>query len=236
MSRTLIALGTLAGLFTSTLPLYMKVRKNDKEGRNDESYEEITKRLHSLIPVFNKSAGIELDVKGVENIPDGPVLYVSNHQGIYDPVALMETMKTVPGFFAKKEVENVPIMSAWMRELGCVFIDREDPSKALGEINKGVEQLKKGRSLAVFPEGTRSRSRDIGEFKGGAFIMAQRAKVPIVPVAMDGSYLLWENNNNKIKPCKIYKSSETDLRRRQNAEKGIQAYYRSGQEKNSDRT
>ena len=106
---------------------------------------------------------------------------------------------------AKKEIGNIPIVRGWMRLLRCVFLDRDNPRKAMEAMNQAMENLKKGYSVTIFPEGTRSKGSelDLGEFKAGAFRIATKTKSPIVPVAIHGSRDIMENNGGWMKPTHI---------------------------------
>jgi 1-acyl-sn-glycerol-3-phosphate acyltransferase len=107
------------------------------------------------------------------------------------------------GFIAKKEIQKLPIISSWMRNLKCVFMDRKNIRQAVEAINEGVEILKQGYSTVIFPEGTRSRSDNMGEFKAGSFKLATKSGAPIIPVTIKGSYKLFEANGRMVKPADV---------------------------------
>lgn len=145
-------------------------------------------------------AGINVRVSGLENIPDdGPVLFVSNHQSNFDIPALLGCINKSKGFLAKIELTKFPVIHSWMKKIGCVFIDRSDKRQSLKAIFKCIEVVKSGQSMVIFPEGTRSRGPVMGEFKKGSLRVAEKVQVPIIPVAINGTYKLMEANNNKIK-------------------------------------
>lgn len=144
----------------------------------------------------------ELIVHGKENVPMGPVLYVCNHQGRFDIPVLIAGLPGRKGFIAKKEMEKIPIYSKWMEAIHCVFLDRENDRKALKSILKGIENLKKGYSMIVFPEGEKTGTEAMTEFKRGTFKLATKPKVPIVPVTIDGTYKIWEEHS-RIKDAKV---------------------------------
>ena len=87
--------------------------------------------------------------------------------------------------------------------MNCVFMDRSNIRKSAEAIVEGVNIIKSGYSLVIFPEGTRSKSNLIGEFKAGSFKLATKSKAPIVPVSIKDSYKLMEANGNKIKPADV---------------------------------
>ena len=146
-----------------------------------------------------KIAGLNLTVIGKENIPDEPCVFVGNHQSNFDIPVILSNTNRVTGAIAKKDMERIPIMSYWMRQIHSVFMDRENPREALKSISEGIENLKNGYSMIIFPEGTRSRSNSMGEFKKGSMRLAVKAGVPIVPITVYDTYKAMEGNNGKIK-------------------------------------
>lgn len=175
----------------------------EKEGKIEERDEYIYKCTRRIINIFLKDAGVELNVCGLENIPDGPVLFVCNHQSNMDIPVIMYSIDRPKGFIAKKELEKMPILKDWMIFVKAIFIDRDHPKKAMAGILQGIKQLKEGYSMVVFPEGTRSRCSKMGEFKSGSFKLATKSKVPIVPLTIDGTYKIMEGNHYFIKPGKV---------------------------------
>jgi len=146
-----------------------------------------------------KIAGLKLTVIGKENIPDEPCVFVGNHQSNIDIPVILSSTGRLTGAVAKKEMEKIPVMSYWMREIHSVFMDRENPREALKSISEGVENLKNGYSMVIFPEGTRSRSNNMGEFKKGSMRLAIKAGVPIVPITFYDTNKAMEGNNGKVK-------------------------------------
>ncbi|MBW9156752.1 1-acyl-sn-glycerol-3-phosphate acyltransferase [Clostridium sp. FP2] len=144
-------------------------------------------------------AGLNLTVIGKENIPKEPCVFVGNHQSNLDIPVILANMNSLTGAVAKKEMEKIPVMSYWMRQIHSVFMDRENPREALKSISEGVENLKNGYSMIIFPEGTRSRSNNIGEFKKGSMRLAIKAGVPIVPITFYDTHKAMEGNNGKVK-------------------------------------
>ncbi|WP_047980437.1 lysophospholipid acyltransferase family protein [Ornithinibacillus contaminans] len=150
-----------------------------------------------------KKTGTTVQVTGQEKIPEGAVLYVANHQGLFDILAFLGHLGKPVGFIAKKEIKKLPIISNWMGLLHCVFIDRADRRQSVKAINQGIENLKNGHSLVIFPEGTRSRGAELNSFKPGSLRLATKANVPIVPVTIDGTYKMLEEDNGRIKGSAI---------------------------------
>lgn len=151
-----------------------------------------------------RKGNINIELYGEENIPDdGPVLIVGNHQGYADILALYYVIRKFQiGFVAKQEFSNVPIFKHSLNYTRSIFIERDNPREAIKALKQGTEMLKQGFSLVIFPEGTRSKSRKMGEFKPGSFKFAQRAGVPVLPVTIDGGYHLFEEDGT-YHPCSI---------------------------------
>lgn len=146
-------------------------------------------------------AGIKVRVSGLENVPcDGPVLFISNHQSNFDIPVLLGSINKSKGFLAKIELTKFPVIHSWMKKMDCVFIDRSDRRQSLKAIHKCIEVIKSGQSMVIFPEGTRSRGPDMGQFKKGSLRVAEKVQIPVIPVVINGTYKLMEANNNKIKP------------------------------------
>lgn len=146
-----------------------------------------------------KDSGAIVNVFGAENIPKENVLFVSNHQGDFDVAIFMAMIPKNTGFVSKIELSKIPIFKTWMKFTNCVFINRKDIKQTKKAIDKALTFLKGGHSMTIFPEGTRSKSNKMNCFKKGAFRLAIKAAVPIVPVTISGSYKLKEQNNGIIK-------------------------------------
>ncbi len=183
------------------IPKYKKLEKTMAEKDFDDEINAITSNwaMGQL-----RVAGAKVECTGLENIPrDTNCLFVSNHQGNFDPAILMAYLNVPKGFVAKESVKKIFILAAWMELMKSLFIDRENPKKAARILIDGIKILKSGHSLVIFPEGTRSLSSEIGTFKDGAFKMATKAKVPVVPITIDGTYKLMEEGKNIIKPATV---------------------------------
>jgi len=146
----------------------------------------------SLIPI----AGGKATATGREKIPKkGGVCFVSNHCGFFDIVMLLAFCGRPFGFVAKKELLFVPMLNLWIYMLGGLFIDRKNVRKAIRTINRGVGRIKAGGGMLIFPEGHRSKGRGLLPFHPGSLKLATQAEAVIVPVAIEGSYDVFEKNN-----------------------------------------
>ena len=185
----------------------------------------ITDALSRWIDIVAPSLGLEnYEFHGLENIPEGPCVFICNHQSYFDILAMIMALKGHQfSFIAKDDLEKVPLLSFWVTNSRGLFIRRGDARESLKTIQKGVEYLKEGFSLLIFPEGTRSKGPKMAEFKPGSFKLATKAKVPVVPVTIDGTYNSFEayGGLKKHQPAviTIHPSIETaDMSRTEQAE------------------
>ena len=150
-------------------------------------------------------AGVKLIVKGQENIPtDTSVLYVGNHRSYFDVVLTLSLFPNVTGYVAKKEIKKVPILRRWMNAIHCIFLDRGNIKEGLKTILLGVEELKNGYSLCIFPEGTRNKGEDtLLPFHEGSFKLAEKSGVPIVPMTLVNSSAIFEDHFPLIKKTTV---------------------------------
>ena len=185
-------------------PLMGKADKMLAQGKIAQHREMVNREVKKWAASLLKIAGVTVEVEGLENIPpDQPVLFISNHQGNFDIPILLAHLNTPHALLAKVETQKIPLIRTWMRHLECVFVDRENPRQAVASIHQAVEVLQSGRSMIIFPEGTRSKGEQVGEFKAGSFKIATKAKVPLVPVVMDGSYKVMEGNKMWTRPAHV---------------------------------
>ncbi|MFN7251473.1 MAG: lysophospholipid acyltransferase family protein [Anaerobacillus sp.] len=187
-----------------TYPALLKAKKLYKSGQKNEMEKLIFKTAEKWAYSLVKLTGSTIEVRGRENLPEtGPFVIVSNHQGNFDIPILLGFLERPIGFISKIEVKKLPIVRDWMVYMNCVFLDRQDRRQAIKAINQGAENIKKGTSIVIFPEGTRSKGMEMNPFKSGSFKLAQKAEATIVPIAINGSYKIMEKNGNRIKPANV---------------------------------
>jgi len=136
---------------------------------------------------FLRWSGIPFIVRGLENIPPGPLIIAPNHTSYLDAlvvVALLGPRKF--SFVAKREFLANPLMRLLLEGFGSVFVERFDVQAAAGHADELTEAAKRGQSLAIFPEGTVLRRPGLLPFRMGAFQVAAHAGIPVVPVALRG--------------------------------------------------
>ena len=159
---------------------------------NPEKYEEMEmwNHIHYIMNRAVMGGNVDLKVTGLENLPekDGFMVY-ANHQGMFDVVAIAGTWERPLAAVLKKELENVPLLKQIRICTKSFCMDREDVRQSLEVIQNVTKEVQNGRNYLIFPEGTRSKKGNVmGEFHGGSFRCAVKAKCPIVPVALIDSY------------------------------------------------
>lgn len=135
--------------------------------------------------------------------PDQAVLLVSNHQGDFDIPMLLAYSGRQIAFVAKKELAHLPLISRWMRLLGCIFLDREDRRKQVKQVRQIVSQLERGLSMVIFPEGTRSQGGAMRPFAAGSLNIAEKAGVPILPVTLVDTHKLFPKGGLLLPGAKV---------------------------------
>ena len=169
--------------------------------KHTERYPEQEKYDHIryIMNLAVKSGNIDLTVTGQEKLPEqnGFILY-GNHQGLFDVVALVATFPRILGAVFKKELANIPFLKQIIACTKSFAMDREDVRQSLTVIQKVTEEVKQGRNYLIFPEGTRSKKGNVmGQFHGGSFRCAVKAKCPIVPVAFIDSFKVLDQKGCK---------------------------------------
>ncbi len=135
------------------------------------------------------ACGIEVKTKflGPKSF-DGPVIFACNHASQMDILVLYRALPVTFRFLVKKELFNVPLLGLAMKKAGYIPIDRKNSRAAVKSIKKAADRLKKGASIVIFPEGTRSKDGRLQSFKEGGFMLAIKSGCPVVPVAIRGSH------------------------------------------------
>lgn len=147
----------------------------------------------------NKTGNINISIYGQENIPkDNGFMLFPNHQGMYDVLAIIESCTNPISVVYKKEVANIPILKQVFKCIKAFSIDREDVRQSMKVIMSVADEVKNGRNYLIFAEGTRSKEGNkVGEFKGGSFKAATKARCPIVPVALIDCFKPFDINTIK---------------------------------------
>ncbi|MBR6642513.1 MAG: 1-acyl-sn-glycerol-3-phosphate acyltransferase [Lachnospiraceae bacterium] len=179
-------------------PAYMKLCHYAK---HTDKYPELTKYQHIQF-IFQravKSGNIDLKVYGQENIPTkgGFTLY-SNHQGMFDILAIPATCDQPLAAVLKKELKDIPFLKQVIACTKSFPMDREDVRQSMEVILAATKEVASGRNYLIFPEGTRSKNgNQMREFHAGSFKIAMKAKAPIVPVALIDCFKVFDEKGCK---------------------------------------
>jgi 1-acyl-sn-glycerol-3-phosphate acyltransferase len=135
-----------------------------------------------------RAAGIALEVTGAEHLRrPRPAVFLLNHQSGVDPILICALLRGGFTAVAKQEIRRNPFLGPAFALAGVTFVDREGGARAIADLEPALEALRRGLSLVVAPEGTRSRDAVIGPFKKGAFRLAMEAGVSLVPIVIHGA-------------------------------------------------
>jgi len=164
-------------------------------------------------------SGVRVKVSGLESIPkDKPVILASNHQGVPDIILLLAYLPVLFRFAIKKELFKIPVFGWYLKRAGYFLIDRTAALSAYQAVEKITEIIKAGESTLIFPEGTRTKTGELGNFKRGSLLAALKSGAPIIPIAISGSFDImpsgtWILNPHPLKLSvgkPIYIRSEAD--------------------------
>jgi 1-acyl-sn-glycerol-3-phosphate acyltransferase len=167
------------------------------------------KHFHWIPRTYSKLVlrlfGIAVNVKGGENVQAGqPYVFVSNHASLFDIPAVVHGIPVRIHIVYKKELEHIPFFG-WGLKFGSnyIAIDRGRGPEAAESLDRAVEKIRGGKSVLLFAEGTRTKDGKLQPFKRGAFNLAVRAGVPVVPVTINGSYNILPKGTFKVNPGAI---------------------------------
>ncbi len=163
--------------------------------------------IQAVFRLILKITGATVTVIGHEHVPqDTPVLYIGNHRSYFDILLTYVRCPDLTGYVAKAEMAKIPLLSNWMRLLHCLFLDRKDIKKGLKTILTGIDKMKEGISICIFPEGTRNRGEselDLLPFHEGSFKLATKSGCPIVPIALNNTASMFEKQSPRIRKAHV---------------------------------
>ncbi len=138
---------------------------------------------------------VKIKLNGMEKFPDEPFVLVSNHQSNFDPIAVLcKVKKRKIAFISKASNFKIPVAGAYVHNAGFLAIDRENAMSALRTLKRAEEMMNREQMImGIYPEGTRSKSGELLEFKEGAFLLAKRAGAPIVVMSTHGTNRIAHN-------------------------------------------
>ena len=147
------------------------------------------------------AAGIDLRTEGVETIdPKQRYILVSNHHSYYDIPCILVAIPQPIRFMAKVSLFKIPIFGWGLGRAGFIPIDRKNRRTAVKSFDLAVQRIRKGNTVVVFPEEGRSHERAMRPFQRGGFLLALRSELPILPIAVDGTYDVYRAGAKRITP------------------------------------
>ncbi len=145
------------------------------------------------------SCGIRVVQVGTEHVDPGrSYVFMSNHQSVFDIAVLVHTLPVSFRFVAKKELTRIPFFGWALLASDHVLIDRGNRERSVRSLRRAVERLRAGSSVIIFPEGTRSPTGELREFKSGGFQLAIEAQVAILPVTVSGTQHITPKSSLRI--------------------------------------
>jgi 1-acyl-sn-glycerol-3-phosphate acyltransferase len=155
--------------------------------------------------------GVDVRVTGAENLKrGGSYIFVTNHASMFDIPAIMSVLPRVRIMF-KKELSYVPVWGWALRWGHHIMVDRGKGTEAMKSLDRAAASIRTGGSIILFAEGTRTRSGKLLPFKRGAFSLAAKSGVPIVPIAINGSFKILPKSSLDIRPSPIELVIETPI-------------------------
>lgn len=150
-------------------------------------------------------SGTQVTVLGEENVPkDIPVLYIGNHRSYFDILLTYTRVPRPTGYVAKAQMKKIPLLNIWMKNLHCLFLNRENLKEGMKTILTAIETVQSGISICIFPEGTRNKQNDTFlPFHQGSFKIAEKAKCPIIPIAINNAADIFEDHFPKIRKAHV---------------------------------
>lgn len=138
--------------------------------------------------LFMWVGGFKLEVEGLENVdPKRPTIYVSNHQSTLDIPAHFMAVPVPFRYVAKSQLAWVPFIGWYLWLADHILINRANRQAAVRSLDKAAQKIRGGKSIFLYPEGTRSRDGRVLPFKKGPFALALKARVPVVPISIEGT-------------------------------------------------
>ena len=204
MIRFICVVVVLVLFLVLTIPVFFIEWLIGKFNRNARDYS-CLRIVQWGFKLILKVTGVQTTVIGMENIPDGPVLFIGNHRSFFDILLTYSRCPRLTGYVAKKEMEKIPLLSTWMRFVYCLFLDRENPKRSTQNDPAGHRICKKRNFHLYLPEGTRNKGEELSmlPFKEGAFKIATKTGCAIVPISMNNTAAIFENQFPKIKKVHV---------------------------------
>ncbi len=173
-------------------------------------YTLVTRRIDPLywaglkgVMFFVRVVGVRVRVEGKAKIPEGVCLFVANHTSSADAPAVVGAIPRRIAVLLKESLFKWPIVGQAFTLARFIPVNRKDRESAIASVEKAAQAMREGQSFLIYPEGTRSPDGRLQEFKKGAFVLAIKAGVPIVPVLCSGAQRVMAKRSLRIHPGEI---------------------------------
>jgi 1-acyl-sn-glycerol-3-phosphate acyltransferase len=165
----------------------------------DRSGESVVWILRRWIGWVLPTCGVRVVHEGTEHVdPRRSYVFMANHQSLFDTAVLIHTLPVSFRFVAKRELTRIPFFGWALAASDHVLIDRSHRERSVRSLRRAAERIRTGTSVIIFPEGTRSSTGELGEFKSGGFHLAIEAQVPILPVTVSGTRRITPKHSLRI--------------------------------------
>ena len=199
MVRFILAIILIIFFFITTIPMWLVefiIGKFNKKRRDIIALRMVQFVFKGILFI----SSTKTTVIGMDRIPkDEAVLFVGNHRSIFDVVIAYSRVENLTGYVAKKELEKIPFLNIWMRFVNCLFLDRHDIRNGMKTILQGVEHVKNGISITIFPEGTRSEGDGLLPFKEGSLKIAEKTGCKIIPMVQNNTEYCFEKQKPRVR-------------------------------------
>ena len=150
------------------------------------------------------AAGIDLHIENAEVLdPKQRYILVANHHSYYDIPCILAAVPQPIRFMAKASLFKIPIFGWSLSRAGFIPIDRKNRRTAVKSFDLAVQRIRRGNTIVIFPEEGRSRNREMRPFQRGAFLLAIKSELPMVPMALDGTYDVFRVGAKRITPGRV---------------------------------
>ena len=146
---------------------------------------------------------VRVKAKGLENVLEKPAIYASNHASQLDIPIICTRINRPMFFIGKIELKKVPVLGQYMKIVGMIFVDRKNRERAMASMRTAIQDIQGGKSIAAFPEGTRTKTGELLPFKKGVFTIAKEGRIPIVPIAVIGSAKALASGSFFLRPATV---------------------------------
>jgi 1-acyl-sn-glycerol-3-phosphate acyltransferase len=170
----------------------------------DRSGESVVWVARNWVRWILATCGVRVERSGLEGLDlSRPYVVMANHQSVFDTAAIVATWPGSFRFVAKRELTWIPFFGWALAASGHVIIDRSNRESSVRSLERAAERVRNGKTVIIFPEGTRQPAGQIGEFKSGGFHLALAAQVPIVPASVSGSSRITPPHSLRVESGRI---------------------------------